>query len=171
MLIEYSDFQCPYCAVVHTTLRNVILENKGSVAWIYRHFPLPKIHPQAIPAAHAAECVAEQRGNAGFWKFADGIYANQRRVNSTTFSTLASQVGANLSEFNSCIGSRRHQSKIEADMNDASKNGGTGTPFIVVYGYGKQIPVNGAASKDTFLNAVKSVRPKPSLKDLFKKVN
>jgi protein-disulfide isomerase len=57
VLIEYSDYQCPYCQMIHQTLKQIVGESNGEIAWVYRHFPLYTIHPQAIPAAIASECI------------------------------------------------------------------------------------------------------------------
>ena len=74
-IIEYSDFECPFCARIHTTLDQIVQEN-DNVAWAYRHLPL-NFHPQAYPAAIASECVAQEEGNEGFWEFADALFADQ----------------------------------------------------------------------------------------------
>lgn len=74
VLVEYSDFQCPYCKMVHDTLKQLVNNSNGQIAWVYRNFPLYQIHPQAEPAANAAECITEQLGNTAFWKFATTIF-------------------------------------------------------------------------------------------------
>lgn len=74
-IVEYSDFECPYCSRIHTTLDQLVEEN-DNIAWAYRHLPLG-FHAQAVPAAVASECVAASEGNEGFWSFADTLFANQ----------------------------------------------------------------------------------------------
>lgn len=74
-IIEYSDFECPFCSRVHGTLDQIAEEN-DNVAWAYRHLPLG-FHPQALPAAIASECVAREEGNDAFWVFADNLFADQ----------------------------------------------------------------------------------------------
>lgn len=73
VLVEYSDFQCPFCRMIHASLAQLVDESDGKIAWVYRNFPLYQIHPQATPAANAAECIAEQLGNTGFWTFANTL--------------------------------------------------------------------------------------------------
>src|SRR3989338_7120472 len=73
MIIEYSDFDCTYCKGFHDTLHQIIANAgvNGRVAWVFRHFPLSEIHPNALPHAKAAECAGEVAGEDGFWKFAN----------------------------------------------------------------------------------------------------
>src|SRR5204863_994561 len=77
-LIEYSDFECPYCKTVHLTLKKLIDDSGGDVNWVYRHFPLEFHNPGAQRQAEASECIAELSGNDSFWKFANAIYARTR---------------------------------------------------------------------------------------------
>jgi len=73
VLIEYSDFQCPFCQRFHPTVEQFLKENSNDVAWVYRHFPL-SFHQKAEKAAEGAECAFEQKGNKGFWDFADLLF-------------------------------------------------------------------------------------------------
>jgi protein-disulfide isomerase len=75
-VVEYSDFGCPYCAQFHQTMKEVTNNYDASeVAWVYRHFPIRQLHPQAPRIARASECVAEQGGDEAFWTFADEIFS------------------------------------------------------------------------------------------------
>jgi len=76
-IIEYSDFQCPFCSRAHPTVARVVEESDGEINWVYRHFPLTNIHPAAYPASVASECVAELAGNDAFWVFTDTLFALQ----------------------------------------------------------------------------------------------
>src|SRR3989338_1136698 len=75
-LVEYSDFQCPFCARFDHTVKRALLEYP-TLKLVYRHFPLSNLHPEAKPAAIASECVARLAGNDAFWKFADSLFASQ----------------------------------------------------------------------------------------------
>ena len=77
-VIEYSDFQCPFCARVHPTLQSLV-DTNDDVAWVYRHLPLD-FHPEAMPAAIAAECAYAEEGNDAFWMFTDTIFENQDQL-------------------------------------------------------------------------------------------
>jgi len=156
VLIEYSDFQCPYCNVVHPTLKRIVEESNGQIAWVYRHLPLESIHPSAKPAAVASECVAEQLGNNGFWKFADVIFANQNKMSPQYYEQTAQSLGADLAKFKSCIASSATAKKVDADSAEAQQNGGQGTPYTVLYDKKGQVGVSGALPYEAFTSVIKS---------------
>src|SRR5690349_16280049 len=74
-LVEYSDFECPFCKRFHSTAKEIIDAYGGKVNWVYRHFPLSMHNPGAEKQAEASECVAQLGGNDAFWKYANAIYA------------------------------------------------------------------------------------------------
>lgn len=74
MIVEYSDFECPYCQMHHDTMK-ALIEKHDNVAWTYRHFPLVSIHDGAQLKAEAAECIAQEKGEDAFWKYADASFA------------------------------------------------------------------------------------------------
>ncbi len=130
-LIEYSDLQCPFCKQFHPTAQQVVNEYKGQVTWVFRHFPLEQIHPNAVPAAIASECVTNLAGEQGFWKFIDAVYAGQETV-LTNLASVAVQVGVNKVKFDNCV-AKGDRSKIDAQSKLGLDAGVTGTPanFIV----------------------------------------
>ncbi|HVV15234.1 MAG TPA: thioredoxin domain-containing protein [Candidatus Paceibacterota bacterium] len=150
VLVEYSDFQCPYCQMVHPTLKRLVDESNGKIAWVYREYPLTSLHPQARPAALAAECIEEQLGNDGFWKFADTIFADQTKMSPEYYAQLAAQFGADPAQFASCVSSEKYAGKIASQSLEAQSNGGNGTPFTVIVGAGVQVPVSGAQPYENF---------------------
>lgn len=156
VLIEYSDFQCPYCNVVHPTLRRIVEESDGKIAWVYRHLPLDTIHPSARPAALASECVAEQLGQSGFWKFADAVFADQSKMSADYYAQLAVQFGADKAKFNACVSSNKYASRVDADAQEAQQNGGQGTPYTVLYDKKGQTGVSGALPYEAFVSVIKS---------------
>jgi protein-disulfide isomerase len=158
ILIEYSDFQCPYCSRVHPTLKRFVDEGEGDVAWVYRHLPLESIHPEARPAALASECIAEQLGNDGFWAFADRVFANQGKMNTAYYTQLAAELGADSVAFAGCLSSEKYAEKIDQDTLEAEQNGASGTPFTVVVGDALQVPVSGALPYAQFASVIKAVK-------------
>lgn len=160
VLVEYSDFQCPYCNVIHPTLKKIVDESNGQVAWVYRQLPLTSIHPEAQPAAEASECVAEQLGSAGFWQFADTLFANQAKLGSAYYAEVAKGLGADMAKFAACTTSGKYADKIATDTAEAQSNGGSGTPFTVVLNTktGKGMPISGALPYAQIMSVIKSVQ-------------
>lgn len=76
-IIEYSDYDCPFCSRFHETMKQVVDEYDGQVRWVYRHFPLPQLHPNATAVAEASECVAAQEGEDAYWAFSDKYFATK----------------------------------------------------------------------------------------------
>ena len=160
VLVEYSDFQCPYCSMIHPTLKRIVNESQGQIAWVYRQLPLDSIHPQANPAANAAECIAAQLGNTGFWKFTDAIFANQESISPAYYAKLAQQFGADATTYNACVATSKYQAVIDADVAEAQTAGATGTPYIVVLNTRtkKVAPVSGALPYAQIMAGIKSVQ-------------
>lgn len=74
IIVEYSDLECPFCARVHPTIHKLITDYNGKVAWVYRHYPLDGLHPNARAKAEASECVWAQGGDKAFFKYADALF-------------------------------------------------------------------------------------------------
>lgn len=149
-LIEYSDFECPFCKRFHRTAKQVVDESKGQVKWVYRHFPLEQLHPvKARKEAVASECANELGGNGAFWKFADRFYdltpSNNRTDTDTVLPQIAREIGLDEKQFASCLASGRHDQRIDDDHRSAVASGGNGTPWsIIVSKSGKTYPLSGA---------------------------
>lgn len=131
-LIEYSDFECPFCSRFHPTMVQLMDDPdlKGKIRWVYRHYPL-SFHPQATPAANAAECAAEQ---GKFWEYADEMFANNGSLGDAFYGTTADKLGLNRSKFDACYSSKKYQARITADQTGGSAAGVTGTPGTIIMG-------------------------------------
>jgi len=149
-LIEYSDFECPFCKRFHTTLEKLVDESDDQVRWVYRHFPLDQIHPvKARKEAVASECAAELGGNDAFWKFADRFFeltpSNNKTDIDVVLPRIAREIGLDEARFASCLASGRHDQRVEEDVQNALATGGRGTPWtIIVSKNGKTYPLSGA---------------------------
>lgn len=151
-IVEYSDFECPFCKQVHSTLNQLMdkYESSGEVAWVYRHFPLEQLHPKnAMKVAVASECAAEQGGDEMFWKFADAFFAvspaNDRTDLVTVLPKIYTDIGVDASKMTSCIESGRYDAHIQEEIENAVATGGRGTPWsVLIAGNGKTFSVNGA---------------------------
>ncbi|MFQ6049615.1 MAG: DsbA family protein [Candidatus Paceibacterales bacterium] len=130
-IVEFSDFQCPFCSRFHPTVQQVLDDYAGQVRWVYKHFPLDQIHPQARPAAEASECAAEQDK---FWEFSDGLFENQSRLGESFYPELAGQLGLNTSQFENCVSSRKYKDEVESDYQEGIGAGVRGTPASFVNG-------------------------------------
>ena len=136
-IVEFSDTECPFCKMFHTTMQSIIdtYGKDGRVAWVYRHFPLDSLHQKARKEAESTECVKEQLGSAGFWKMLDSIYANTPSndgLDAAKLPEFAKTAGADVTEFNTCLASGKFASKVEADFQDGVKAGAQGTPYSVL---------------------------------------
>lgn len=130
-MIEYSDFECPFCARFHPTTQQVLDEYGDEVALVYRHFPLDAIHPKARPAAVASECIAELGGNDAFWSFVDLVFADQTTL--SDLEALAVDSGVSAGAFNTCVDSGKYDDLVEEQLTTGQAAGVRGTPgsFIV----------------------------------------
>jgi len=151
-IVEYSDFECPFCNRLHGILNQVISEygEDGDVAWVFRHFPLDQLHPRnARKVAVASECVAEIAGESAFWEFSNEFFANSPANDRTDLNAVIPPIltglGVDQSKFDECAESGRHDDKIQADIDNAVATGGRGTPWSVVIGpNGETFPLSGA---------------------------
>lgn len=151
-IVEYSDFECPFCKAIHPTLQRIMDEygKDGKVAWVYRHFPLEQLHPvKARKEAIATECAAELGGNDAFWKYADRFFeltpSNNRTDIDAVLPQIAKEIGLDEAKFASCFASNRYDAHIEEEVQNAVATGGNGTPWsILVAADGRKFPISGA---------------------------
>ena len=132
-IIEFSDFQCPFCERFFTQTLPLIEKNyiqTGKVRLVYRDFPLG-FHENAEKAAEAAECADEQ---GKFWEYHDKIFANQNAIGVSNLKQYAETLGLNMEKFNSCLDSGKMASEVKEDLKDGTKYGVTGTPSFFING-------------------------------------
>lgn len=145
-IIEYSDFECHYCAQFQQTLHRIMNDYgpTGRVAWVFREFPLIKIHPNALQAARAAECVARTAGNAAFWTFADMLFTHQPVIPSD-IGKYAHDAGANPASVASCMINGSVNARIDRQRKNAIAAGAAGTPYALIVVPGAvPVVINGA---------------------------
>jgi len=131
-IVEFSDIECPFCKRFHSTMKQVLEEYPDEVAWVYRHFPLDQIHPNARSAAEASECIAVLGGNDKFWAYLDTLFERTFSLNRSGLASAAEQVGVNRSAFETCLSSGKHANDVENDYQDGVSSGAQGTPYSVV---------------------------------------
>jgi protein-disulfide isomerase len=131
-LIEYSDFECPFCKRFHPTVVKLLQNNPDKVRWVYRHFPLGFHNPGAQKQSEASECVAELKGNDAFWEYSDKIYSrtksNGKGFPIKNLRPLAEEVGADGDAFDKCLNSGKMAERVKQDIVNGNKVGVTGTP-------------------------------------------
>lgn len=141
IIVEFSDIDCPFCSRFHPTMQQIVEDYSGQVAWVYRHFPLDSLHPQARTKAEASECMADLGGNDAFWNFIDELYLDEV----DDLEATAQKVGVDVSDFNDCLTTKQFASKVESHYQDAITSGGRGTPYSVALSKdGKRLPISGA---------------------------
>ncbi len=163
LIVEYSDLECPFCKQFHVTMQQIMTEYGGSgkVAWVYRHFPLTQLHPNAPRLAEASECVAALGGNSAFWKFLDEVFA-LAPINSffpmDKLTETAEKVGVSRAAFEQCLGAGTYKQLVEDQFNDAIATGGQGTPHnILILKNGKPVALSGAQPYATVRSVIEAI--------------
>ncbi|MFY9457760.1 MAG: thioredoxin domain-containing protein [Candidatus Spechtbacterales bacterium] len=147
-IVEFSDFECPFCKRFHPTLKQVVEEYDGKVAWIYRHFPLDNLHSKARKEAEATECAAELGGNTAFWAYTDRLFEvtpSNNGLDLGDLSKIAGYISLDTQKFQECLDSGKYKDHISDDLADATNSGGQGTPYsVVIAANGKKSVIPGA---------------------------
>jgi 2-hydroxychromene-2-carboxylate isomerase len=129
-IVEFSDFQCPYCGAAHPELTRLLREFDGQVKLVFKYFPLGG-HDRAMPAARAAEAAARQ---GKFWDMHDMLFEHQHELEDADFERYANALGLDLEKFKSDIVSSEVQARIDADRAEGEKLKLEGTPTLYVDG-------------------------------------
>jgi len=153
-IVEYSDFECPFCARVYTTLENDVLKDYGDkVRFVFKNFPLTAIHPWAGDAALAAEC-AFQQGNDKFWTMYNGLFSKQGEITKDNLKDEASEIakdgGLDVPKFQECFDGKKSQDAVDADVQEAGALGVNSTPMFFVNGR----RLSGALAPNDFKQAI-----------------
>jgi protein-disulfide isomerase len=129
-IVEFSDFQCPFCSRVIPSLNQVKEKYGDKVRIVFRQYPLP-MHPQAQKAAEASLCANDQ---GKFWQLHDAMFANQQALGVDQLKAKATELGLNAETFNSCLDSGKYAAQVAADMKEGSAAGVSGTPAMFING-------------------------------------
>jgi protein-disulfide isomerase len=129
-IVEFSDFQCPFCQRVGPAVTQVLNTYGNRVRLVYREYPLPN-HPNARPAAEAGMCANEQ---GKFWPYHDRLFANQQRLGVNDLKQHAVDLGLDAARFNACMDSHKNVPLIEADISAGNESGVNGTPAFFING-------------------------------------
>ncbi len=161
-VIEYADLECPFCKTFNTTMHQVMdyYGPSGKVAWVYRPFPLTQIHSKAPKEAEAAECAADQGGDASFYKYLDQVYLitpGENNLDLAQLPVIAKNIGLNVDTFNQCLSSGKYTSKITASYNEAIALGAQGTPHILIMVGKDAVTLEGNQPYDSMRAAIDAV--------------
>jgi len=143
IIVEFSDFQCPYCQSVQATLKSLLAKYQGQVSLGYRDLPLRDIHPQSEFAAEASRCAGEQ---GKFWELHDLMFANQNKLDRPGLLGLAQGLKLDEKQFDSCLMSGKYQAQIEEDRQLGLRAGVSGTPGFFINGN----MLSGSLPQDSF---------------------
>jgi protein-disulfide isomerase len=152
MIVEFSDFQCPYCREVQPTLKNVLAKHEGTVALAFRDLPVTQIHPQAQLAAEAARCAAEQ---GKFWEYHDLLFADQAGLDRNGLLTKAIKLSLDAKQFEACLTAEKYKPQVQQDSQDGMRAGVSGTPGFFING----IFLNGAQPEPVFEKTIQEQLP------------
>lgn len=131
-IIEFSDYQCPYCERFYTQTFPQIEENyikTGKVKFVYRDFPLTNLHQYAQKAAEASECADEQ---GKFWEYQGKLFNNQQSLDTPSLKQYAKDLGLDAAKFNECLDSGKMASEVQKDLKDGQSYGVDGTPAFFI---------------------------------------
>jgi protein-disulfide isomerase len=136
-VVEYSDPECPYCINLHPTLKQIRNEYADKVAFVYRHFPLTQIHPNAFDESKAIACAGKLGGKVGFYDYIDKLYGyksetRQVQLPATGKEDIAGHVGLDKDAFLACLSDQSIADSIDASMQDGVQAGVQGTPSTFV---------------------------------------
>lgn len=146
-LVEFSDYQCPYCRRWHAEVYEPLLAAyPGKIRFVYRHLPLDSIHPEAIPAAEAAMCAGEQDA---FWPFHEKLFSSES-LGSQIYIEYAQDLGLDMKTFEACVADRKYQEAVATDTNFAIDLGIRSTPTFFING----LAIVGAQPLDVFKQVI-----------------
>jgi protein-disulfide isomerase len=165
-IIEYSDFQCPYCKTFYDTPKKIVDDMPGKVNIVWRQFPLPFHEPMASKEAGGSICAYQQGGNTAFWKYADGIFKATKsnsqgaplKEEDDALMKLAADQGLNMGKFKDCMANAGALKKIiDADIEDGRSAGINGTPGVIIVNHktGKVNIIPGALPIEAVKDAIR----------------
>ena len=130
-LLEYGDFECPYCGRAEESIRELLVSAGSDVRYVWRHLPLNDVHPLAQLAAEASEAAAAQ---GRFWELHDALLSDQDSLRPSDLARHAAQLGLDVERFNDDLHSHRHAARVFADVASADESGVSGTPTFFING-------------------------------------
>jgi len=154
IIVEFSDFQCPYCREVESTLKSLLAKHPDQVALAFRDLPIKQIHPQAELAAEASRCAGEQ---GKYWEYHDLLFANPGKLDRNGLLEQARSLKLDEKQFDSCLSGEKYKAQIQQDSQDGMRAGVSGTPGFFING----TFLSGALPEASFEQAIQEVLSAP----------
>ena len=132
-IVQYSDFQCPFCRRVEPTIDRIMKDYNGKVRVVWKNFPLG-FHKNAMPAAEAAYTIYKLKGDEAFWKAHKKFFENQRKLGDDFYKEVAKELGVDMAKFEESLSKHKYQAFIRQQMSEGSKVGTRGTPAFYING-------------------------------------
>jgi protein-disulfide isomerase len=158
MIVEFSDYQCPYCHQAEPTVKDVLAKYGDKVSFSYRDFPLSSIHSQALIAAEASRCALEQ---GKFWEYHDQLFTASK-LEKDDLIGYARNLKLDEKQFESCVTSEKYKADIDKDLQEGRKAGITGTPGFFING----VELSGAQGQDAFTRVIDDELARKSAKNV-----
>jgi len=149
-LIEYGDFECPFCGAAYPVLKRVQARMGERLRFVFRNFPIAESHPHAEHAAEAAESVAAQAGNQAYWAMHDLLYEHQSRLADPSLAQYAGRAGADPEQVLADLESQRYAEMVKESFLSGARAGVNGTPTLFI----DRIRYNGPRDEDTLVAAL-----------------
>jgi len=146
-IVAFSDFQCPFCARVEPTLKEIRRAYGDKVRIVWKDFPLTTIHPQAFKAAEASHCAGEQQR---YWDYHERLFASQAEMSVTDLKTHAAALGLDIQAFGRCLESSRYSARVKESLDAGAKLGVEATPTLLINGR----TVSGAHPMEVFAGII-----------------
>ncbi|MFG5777810.1 DsbA family protein [Comamonas sp. J-3] len=131
VLVEYGDYQCPYCGKAYPVVKQIAQQFADQVCVVFRNYPLAQSHAQALPAAVTAEFAAQ---HGKFWQAHDALYENQHSLGPALYVDLLQSLQLPVEEFKTAIENHAFETKIRADIDSGNRSGVNGTPAFFING-------------------------------------
>lgn len=149
VIVEFADFQCPYCRQEFPIIREVFSQYENDLLFIYRNYPVTD--ENSVVLAQAGYCAAEQKK---FWEFHDRLFLNDAPTDLAGIKDLASTAGVDVDQLVACLNANRYNDKVVEDVNDALSFGAQGTPTFVINGQA----ITGALTKDQWIEIIEKAK-------------
>ncbi len=146
-IVEFSDFQCPYCRQSFPVVREILNKYQDKIYFVYRDFPVTTTHPESLKAAEAGQCAHDQ---GKFWPMHDKIFINQENILPQDLKNYAQAIGLDTVKFNDCLDSGKYEAEVNQDFQDGVNLGAVATPTFFINGY----RVSGSIPLEVFIKLI-----------------